>query len=381
MATVTLEQILFTPQLIKEISRIRAGNDIVQSIYGLRVGDPPSEILPAGRVATWDIYDRVRSLAEGAQPYGGPTSVARNPVGTQSAALFRIHEKVDLLLNELSQHRGVGEAFGTLDVNQANYIRRQMTTLAERNANAREFMAVRMLAGGIFYMKPSGQRLVLSDDTGGIPVDYAIPARNKTTVDASAIDATQTAIFAGDWQTVATADVFGEITALRARSIWESGYPISRMICSSTVFAYMCENAGMQAISGTGNRVFRDLTEEFSESGDASSSRYFTAMFPQLPWLTVHVYDDALEVEGALTTMFGANTAVFTPEPSPTWIGSISGREAYYETKAGPQRMAEGFTSWSEPKTQPSGHDLITLDNVLPVLYVPNAVYYPTVAA
>jgi hypothetical protein len=70
---------------------------------------------------------------------------------------------------------------------------------------------------------------------------------------------------------------------------------------------------------------------------------------------------------------------IITPDPG-NWCGSIVGSEYIRENVTSDMREVYGFNAWSTPVIDPPGREVKQLDNFLPVLYEPYAVYYAKVA-
>jgi hypothetical protein len=104
-----------------------------------------------------------------------------------------------------------------------------------------------------------------------------------------------------------------------------------------------------------------------------------TVVFRALPWLTWHVYDAGLDVNGTYTKFLSDTTAVFLPEPGNDWIEWIEGSEVVAENVLDGGTERYGLHAWSTRVIDPAGWELKVVDNGIPAPYVPKCIAYGTV--
>lgn len=372
MAYVALHQLLASTTVTRVISRIPTPQNRFQKVLGL-LPEGPNVNPVGGRQAGWDTFDKTRSIATGRPPGVGPTAIAPNPIGHVTATIPRAHEKIPLLDDMLHRTRAPGSPWGTVDLRGQRYVTAQEGYLAQRFVNWREFMVSRMLRGG-FQLKINGDSHTPVDTGGHITVDYQIPAGNKSKLDM---------LGAGDiigtsWANAAS-DIVTDLLQINSANEQLHGRPLRHMWCNSVVFGYLTANTGIRALGGTANTAWEIYRPDGESNADGIPSTGFEVVLKAVPWLTIHVYDGGLDVDGTFTKFLDDTHAIFHPEVNSDWVEMYEGSEIVRESKTDPGSERFGRAAWTEISTQPSGFELIVVDNVLPVLYIPKCVQYATV--
>ena len=76
-------------------------------------------------------------------------------------------------------------------------------------------------------------------------------------------------------------------------------------------------------------------------------------------------------------TIGGFQLAKLTPPPGMgEWMGLAIGGEPIRENDESEVEYKEGLHSWSKRMNDPPGDELRIIHNVLPILYIPSAVFY-----
>jgi hypothetical protein len=367
MANVALHQLLGASTITRVIRRIKTPGDRLQRFFNMQP-DGTATSQYDGKVFQYDVMDADRKIAMGRAPGTGPATRAPQKVGQVTVGAYRAHEQVPLIEERLHRTRALGSQWGTVDQRGQNYIFRQERRLAQLFKNNREFMVSRMLKGS-FQIKVEGDNWLPVDTGGQVTVDFQVPAGNKSQLDM---------LGAGDiigtsWATVASADIPQNLLDINAAFEELHGYPLRHVWCNSTMFGYVLNNSKLQALGGTANRPFTYFTPVGTTNEDNVEETGFTAVFEGIPWVTWHVYDGGLEVDGTYTKFLADDQAVFLPDPSPDICEMYEGSEIIRERLDSGSRLVYGMTGWSTPSIDPAGFILKELDVCLPVIYIPKA--------
>jgi len=374
MATVSLHELLSAPVVTRVISTIKTPQSRLQGFFGMGAGG--NNINPVGgHHAGFDIFDKTRTLAHGRAPGTGPSTISPNVIGHVPVTIYRAHEKMPLLEERIFRTRPLGGQWGDVDNRGQRYITSQEEYLAQRFRNFREFMLSRMLRGGFGLLASGDDWIPVETDAGTFNVDFQVPAASKTKLNL---------LGAGDivgtsWATVATADVIGDCLEINAAFEQLHGRPLRHVWCNSTILQYLLTNTGLKNAGGTANIVFSSWNQEVTRSAEGIPGTGHEIVFRALPFLTFHVYDAGLTVNGTYTKFFDDTHAVFLPDPGADWAEMLEGSEIVAENRLDPGSERYGLAAWTERFTQPAGFELIAVDNAVPALYIPTCVAYGTV--
>jgi len=370
--TVSLNQLLSAPVVTRVISTIRTPQSKLQEFLGFQPGGANRNPV-GGHYHGWDIFDKTRTIATGRPPGTGPATIAPQIIGHVHATLYRAHEKIRLLDERIFRIRPLGRGYDSVDIAGQQYITSQEAHLAQRFRNSREFMVTRMLRG-TFQLKQSGDDWIPVDSGGTFTVDYQIPAANKTQLNLTGagnrIDVS--------WDNTG-ADVPKQLLNINADFEELHGFPLKHVWCNTTILNHLLNNDRLIELGGTSNVMFDQFARTTSPTEDNRPDTGFVVSFKGVPWCLFHVYDGGITVDGTYTKHLAATAAVFLPDPSPDWTEMVEGSELVRENVLSPPVERFGLAGWSEPITQPSGHELLAVDNALPALYLPKCVGYGTV--
>lgn len=375
---VSLHQLLASVTVTKAISQIQTPKTRLQDFFGMGMnGSAVSKV--GGHHAGYDIFNRTRSIAQGRPPGTGPGTIAPQILGHVPIVIYRAHEKMFLLEERIFRTRPLGKNWGEVDVTGQGYVAKQEEYLSQRFKNNREFMVSRMLRGS-FQLAQSGDSWNPVDSGGHFTIDYQIPAGNKSQL--NMLDPNGTSIYGGDiigtsWANAA-ADVITDCMQINAAFEIQHGRALQHVWCNSVVMGYLLVNTGLKNAGGTANVVFEQFTRSGASGPDGLKDPGFTVVFRALPWLTFHVYDAGLDVNGTFTKFFDDTHVAFLPDPSSDWAEMYEGSEIVAENTQDPGTERYGFAAWTERKTQPVGWELIAVDNCVPVCYIPKCIAYAT---
>ena len=322
-----------------------------------------------GKVFSWDVFDKTRSIAQGRPPGTGPAMIAPQKVGVVNASAYRAHEAIHLQEERIFRMRPLGGQWGLVDSRGQSYVASQAQYQAQRFRNNREFMVSRMMRGG-FDIKISGDNWVPVDSGDGhITVDLQLPAANKGNL-GGIIDA--------GWN-LTTTDILGQILAINAKFEEDHGYPLRHVWVDSGVYNLMLNNDSLKNVAGTANTVFTQFEPTGIRNVEGIEDTGFDVVFRAIPWLQVHVYDARLDVDGTSKKIIEPKHAYFTADPDSNIAEWLEASEVVAENVMDPGREAFGMVSWVTRVIDPAGFELKTLDGGMTALYLPKCVADATV--
>ena len=398
--TVSLHSLL-TPQVIlKAVSRIRK----FQGRLGRWVGFQPNRFNPDTvslegpnvrygdtRFATFRLDDVTRVVGKGRAPGTGPASVAVNPVGDVRVSCARFHEKVRLLGEFLGNLSPIIGPNSQIDTGGQSYIARQTVHLAEKYNNTVELMTTGMFQDNL-YFQLSGDNLlpVIGAPTApalGVQIPFQMPSGNKNQLN---LLGTGNIIQIG-WQN-AGAPLIKNCLQIQAAMTQLSGYQPKHFWLNSIMWYNVLLNTEVRNTAGSSNQPFATYDRIQERAMDGMPQPEFAAELRGVPWIQWHIADDVLVTGGDIDPSWSSssgtttvkvipdNTLIIAPDPSSDWTELYHGAEYISENAGQPMSLKRGYTFWKEWVTQPSCIELIALMNCLPLLYVPKAIAFPTVA-
>lgn len=391
-----------TPQVIlKAVSRIRK----FQGRLGRWVGFQPNKYNPDNvslegpnsrygdtRFATFRLDDVTRVVGKARAPGTGPASVAVNPVGDVRVSCARFHEKVRLLGEFLGNLSPIIGPNSQIDTGGQSYIARQTTHLAEKYNNTIELLTTGMFQDNL-YFQLSGDNLlpVIGAPAApalGFQIPFQIPAGNKNQLN---MLGTGNIIQIG-WQN-SGAPLIKNCLQIQAATTQLSGYQPRHFWMNSLGWYNVLLNSEVRNTAGSSNTPFASYDRVKEKAMDGMDQAEFAAELRGLPWAQWHIADDVLVTGSDIDPTWSSapstatfikvcpdNTCIITPEPSPDWCEMYHGAEYISENAGQPMQLKRGYTFWKEWVTQPSCIELIALMNCIPLLYVPKATLFPTVA-
>lgn len=399
--TVSLHSLL-TPQVIlKAVSRIRK----FQGRLGRWVGFQPNRFNPDNvslegpnvrygdtRFATFRLDDVTRVVSKGRAPGTGPASVPPNPVGDVRVSCARFHEKVRLLGEFLGNLSPIIGPNSQIDTGGQSYIARQTVHLAEKYNNTVELMTTGMFQDNLYFQLAGDNLLpVIGAPTApslGIQIPFQIPSGNKNQLN---LLGTGNIIQVG-WQNVG-APLIKNLLQIQAGMTQLSGYQPQHVWINSLMWYNVLLNTEVRNTAGISNTPFATYERIPENAMDGMPQPEFAARLAGIPTWEWHVADDVLVTNsdidptwsgGSSSAVYAKvcpdNTAIIAPTPSSDWAELYQGAEYISENAGQPMSLKRGYTFWKEWVTQPSCIELIALMNAVPLLYIPKAVAFATVA-
>ena len=382
MTFVSREKLFQTPVITRLVSEIDTPGSLLQRVYGLTPNSPRSNRVQ-GRAASWDLFHATRSIATVRAPRTGPAQRSRKPFGTRSAQLVRIHEKLFIGDEDLMRFRPAGAPLGSVDLNGQTYVRQQLAYFTQIFRNTREWMISRMFRNG-FGVKVTGDeyQLVERGDANALfTVDYGIPSDHFNQLNG---------LVDSSWDDPST-DIIGQLMALEVQAERENGRPPRHIWLNGNTAKHLFNNTQLSAVRGTAMRIFDSQTRREIDAGSRFPDTGYDIVFGAIPLYTFHVYNGGLVKAGTgegfdaqisasnFEPFIPDNSALITPEPG-DWLGMMEGSE-YVRENVTVSQMSEryGMAAWATPVIDPSGVELKMLDNCLPVVYEPYAIYFADV--
>jgi hypothetical protein len=400
MAYVSLHDLL-TPQVIlKAVSQIRR----FQGRLGRWVGFQPNKFNPDNvslegpntrygdtRFASFRLDNVTRVVGKARAPGTGPASVPVNPIGEVRVSCARFHEKVRLLGEFLGNLSPIIGPNSQVDTGGQNYIARQTTHLAEKYNNTIELLTMGMFQDNL-YFQMSGDNLlpVIGAPTApnlGFQIPFQVPAGNKNQLNMLGGGN----IIQVGWQNIG-APLIKNCLQIQAAMTQLSGYQPKHFWLNSLTWYNVLLNQEVRNTAGTSNTPFATYDRVAEKAVDGEPQPEFAAELRGIPWAQWHIADDVIvtgtDVDPIWTSSSGGtyakvcpdNTALITPEPGSDWAEMYQGAEYISENAGQPMMLKRGYTFWKEWVTQPSCIELIALMNCIPLLYVPKAIAFATVA-
>ena len=385
VGNVSLRQLLSLPYVMGSFNLTSTAPAALQQFYRMRPNDPYTASGGIARTWAYDLIESTLTMADGRAPDLGPSRIPAKIVGQAFATCMRFYESIPFSYANVYGLRGLGTM--ALDARGKSFVARNLLYLAERQINACEFMVSRMFRGDGFSILQQGERWRLREKDGGtVNVNYNVPSDHTGNL-GGIIDAL--------WSAAGT-KIIQQLLAINAQAERETGLPIRHIWINSVTYSYLLANTQLQTVRGTAQIIFDQfgLTRIEAASGP-DRPHGFTVVFPAMPQFLFHVYDGVSIVSadvdpspatgrttGNTTKYIPDGRAIMTPEVDPGgWHGT--GTTGEYIRPEGPHSEAvlkEGLDAWSYPIDDPAGEELRSLNNYVPLLINPKAIYYPTIA-
>lgn len=365
MATNTAIGTILQPHVVnKRVSQLKVVNDTFQNRLGMGPGGANDMSSPYGRRGSYDIFNETREVPDARLPHSTSGTIARNPVGNVPFVIPRHHDKMPLLFETLDNLRPIGGPVDTIDRNGEKYIFDQERYMRQRLVNLREFQISALLRGSYTYTL-SGDRMIHGYTGGTYTVNFQVPAGNKTQLNMLA---------AGNILTVsadnAAAKLVDYLFAINSALIQLTGRGIRDIFISSVMWGYLINNTQVINAGGAFQRPFEYITRD-----DARED--FTAQLRAVPWVTFHITDNGLNLNGTFTKLI--------PDTAMAIMPNMDGVAQYWncgETVVkGWNRQQEyviGDYYYYDLGADPAMYLLHTLANGIPITYIPNAIIFAT---
>lgn len=387
MPGMSYEQLMRVPQIVALYEQLHTPASFFQKFFKLRPTDTPV-VVSQQRTFGYDLIAATRTVAPITSPMSPPTAVGTKPVGTAMATTYRINIKTTIADEKVFMTRPLG-SFGLntpVDATGEKYIATQVKHLKTQVDNAVEWMIAKMFQGG-FGIRPDGGdgfRLCELTDPNAVALNqYQIPASNLGTLAGNIIPVGE------KWNDPAAPIVehMNEISILAARV---SGFQPSDIIINGNTAKNLFNNLQLARVGGTAYRIFDSITNREVEGGTPPTSGPYSIVWRALPQYTFHIYNEGLVINNVVPDLASqistTNWAPLVPDgkaiivpKAGEWVGFATNMEPVAETVVSDVKTVSGFYSWRTREIDPPRFDIKMLMNYVPILPLPNAVFYADV--
>ncbi len=166
------------------------------------------------------------------------------------------------------------------------------------------------------------------------------------------------------------AQIISNLFSINAALIQNTGRGIRDVYCTSVMWGYIINNTQVINSAGSVERPF-----EFINRDDQRED--FTAKLKGAPWITFHITDNGLNLNGTFNKLVG-DTAV-SIVPNMDMVGEYwnCGETVVKGWNRQSEYVVGDYYYW-DLSSDPAGYNLHTLANGMPVLYIPKAIVYGT---
>lgn len=374
----SIHDILRPRVVTKMVSQIAASTSSVLNFMGMQPGGP-NERLVGGRSGEFHIFNNVRAAALIKAPGTAAAKRANNPVGRVPFVFPRFHESTYILSEAVHNLAKLGLSDAQRDEAGADYIKKQLIPVGQRLANARTAMIVGMLRGAVYAHQTGDAHYVDYTSSGAaFTIDYQMPAANKTQLDmlgdGSIIDVS--------WDN-SNANIPLHLGKIDAAFQELSGTRLRHVHCGQVVWNHIITNDYVASGAGIANTPFETFERVVGSGPDGTPLNDKIGKIKAVPWVDFHVSDEGLDlgVPGSetFTKHWGDTFAAFMGDVNPVIYEMMLGTEPIAERDGGPEMVKVGAESWSRVVSNPTGHEVFSLDNCLPSNAVPKANAFGTV--
>ncbi len=403
---VTLQELLLPQIILGVYSQIKRGRGPLGNWLGFHpdrfdednVSLAGPNTLPEGSVRNYtyriDNYTRVPMKARA--PGTGPATVPQDPVGQNTVAISRWHEKTPLAYEFLGNLSPLIGPNSNIDAGGQAYVSRVLNKHAQRGNEAVEMMSAGMMRDSLYFIF-QGDNIVPtftapSGSAVGFRVDFKVPAGNKSQLNM---------LGGGDLITVPwnnpNAPIIGDCIRVIAAYAQLSRYSMTDVWLNSLQWYNVITNTEVRNLAGSSNVPFAEYDMEEAPGMQAGPPTY-AGKLRGLPTVRWHLDDDAVALEtdidpsyatvptgsvpttASLSKFIPDDMAIFTTEPGKDWTSLVLGGEYVVENPGMAGALRKGWYMWKEYVTQPSAVELISLLNAVPALFVPRVVAPATVS-
>jgi len=379
-------QMLETPYVTRLIQTFLTPQSRIQREFGVLTnietgGNGPNVRPIPSRSALVDVFDSTRELAPMTSKGSGPVTIKRQKIGQIPVTLCRVHFKMFMEDNEMTRVKLLGGQIGDLDANGKKYASKQMEYAAQRIRNTREFSMGMMLRNGL-YFRPSGEEWLPTAESASpsVKIDFQVPAGQVVAVGGAMADnltlgtVANIILAAAPWDNAAT-DIITDLLEIDQGSEEVSGRPFRHFWLNSATWGKVITNTSIRNTGGSVNTPFESWDQWSDTQGKRTGGTAFLRGHPHSVW---HICNEFLTdpVTGSSVQMFPTGYIAAHPDVDSTWFEFLEGGELQRENKASEPVFKQGIAAWTEPQTQPSGYDLLSLDNFLPTPNVPSCLAF-----
>lgn len=375
----SIDQLLSVTYTTKVVSRVAAASNTIARRFGM-AGGPPGSGARGANVSTlghrqfgYDIFSDTRQIGRSTVP-GAPAAVSkRQAVGRVNGTFPRMHDSLPLLAEVLHNRRAIGGSSSAFDERGRSYISRQQRFLGQKAGNFRSLLIGGMLRGKLYaHQQGDGVYYDYTSTLANWTMDWQIPTGNLTQLNM---------LGAGNIINVAwsnpQANIPEDLLQINAAFQQLVGSRLELMIINSVQWNQILNNDYVIQNAGSSSTAFDFIRRGSETMENGMPNTTFEVQLKVVPWLRILVTDEGLDVGDpnsgtpTYTKFIPDGYAWFGPEPSPTYMEMLEGDEPIAEGENMPWVVKAGLNAWSHNTWNPTGTQLMVLDNAIPALYVP----------
>jgi len=384
----SLSEILSTKVTAKTVSQVAACTSEILNFFGFQGNTPNSDGKNVRRVGNrsfgFDIFNDARTVAMASAPGVAARTARRQKVGRVEGTFPRAYEKLPLLLDELHNFRRIGGLSSDYDEAGKDYVMKQQKYLGQRLANFRLILTAGMMRGAL-YEHQTGDDCFYNFDSASPTntIDWQIPAANKSQLNmlgaGNIIDA--------DWATSST-NIPWHLAQINAAFQSLAGTNLKNIVLNSTTWQYIINNTAVARQAGTSATPFDTFKREVGMGTNGKPLTNQHATLRAAPFYDFLITDAVIEVQtsgsgqGTTTTtkLIPDGYAWFGPEPTSDLMEMALGSEPVNEGYGKATTVQFGSYAWTKEIDDPACVAMYSLDNAVPILYVPKATAYARVS-
>lgn len=376
--TVALSQVLPPNVVTRVVSQQAAASDWLQALFGVQPGGPNEVYEGHGRQGAYTIFNNTRAIAQGRAPGTAHAVSNEQGVGVVPFTYPRMHDSLSLLAEQL-HNLGRIDNPTVRDGAYQDMLARQEKFLGQRASNWRKAMLVGALRNSLYLVRDGQDEYVSFSSVSGKSrqVNSQIPAGNLSKLNMLGAGD----ILGATWST-STTDIPGHLGLINAAFQQLCGGHLSACVCGTKVWNYVINNEKVAAVHGSANSPFRVLERSALDPmlGNTMKNVYRAVLnvYPDITW---YITDEGLDVGApgseTFTKIVGENNCLFVgAEPNSGVVSMYQGSEPIAEYDGAPESVKVGLSAWMYKQSNPTRTNIVTLDNALPVLHIPNAMAY-----
>jgi len=373
----SIQSILQPITLVKVVSRIAAASNELLNIFGLQPGGKNETYQGHGREGSYQIFDASRDVGTLRAPGTAAGHVGLHPLGRVPFVYPRMHESVYLLAEYYHNLAKIGNP-RERDAAAETMIAKQLEPVGQRLANFRLAMLAGLLRSQL-YVQQSGDTWYFSFTASGalFQVDaFQMPSGNKDQLNMLAAGN----IIDTPWSSNG-ADIARHLGQIDVAFQTLTGGRLEKVICPFAVWDYVTSNDSIAAKAGVASTPFEIFERKDGTNSNGlpyNSMRGRIKAFPMVDWIiTNEGINLGIPGNTTHTQMVPDTAAVFVSSQAD--ISMYLGSEPIREYDNGPETIKVGSAQWSKGSSNPTGHEIFSLDNALPVNHVPKGLAYGTV--
>ncbi len=333
--------------------------------------------LPA-RSGFYDIYDKPQDGVPVVMPGAPASREALHPIGQNAYQIARFNPSIHLLYDKLKNQRSFGQNDGVLDSNGINYVNLQTKMLGLKTLNSLEIMTLGMMQDSLYLIPkasdPNAFDLSFTSTNNIGRINFQIPTGNKGTLDMTGGGAIIDAVWSLDNTKIVT-----HCNKISDAFVYLNGRPLSKIAIDSVGWSYVINNTEVRTAAGTASSPWSTYDVLPGNAPDGIRKPIKRAVLKALPEIEWTITDERIKVAGSSVKKIPTGRAFFSTDPQDVYqLGYY--KEPIVEKQGQAAVMKSGFSTWWEEKTNPSGVEFFTLMNLLPMLNVPSAQAWGTIA-